>query len=386
MRDSTLRKFVMPEWPARRPSRRPACRRAAGRLGNLPSPSLSLRIPFRGHHSPNKYVHTMSDDDDPFSFVLKDVRAAASTSVAAPPTPTDAILSRARALATMPGADLGLVMSKLQDDFGAAALPFRMRVADMLSATRRSAPTSPSPPATFSRRTAPAAIVDDEDEDESPVVTAPARGRSAKAAARAASDSESDSPRAAPRARRKGAASPPSDDEEESGDEDESGDDDDNDEDDDDDDNDGDDETYDDSDVIIVNDSDSDAPTPLAAKKGKASAATRPSAPTRLTEKKKPQAKSAMSTGAGAGAGASAGAGAGVLTAPRGSVRLPSTLPLVLPRAFKARRTMLVQVEDPKFDLSGEWKGATLPPPPASTYPHPPFPRPSQVTLALLVA
>lgn len=82
-------------------------------------------------------------------------------------------------------------------------------------------------------------------------------------------------------------------------------------------------------------------------------------------------AASKTATAAASSSSAAAAAGAAAASAsqqPKGSVKLQSSLPLMLPKSNKKNRaTMLVQIEDEKLDLSGDigvwtwqmrWRGA----------------------------
>jgi hypothetical protein len=340
-------------------------------------------------------------EDDPFDFaaIVREVQGSASS--AASPAGIDVdkkVLSRARIVAESYAVrgvrvDTGLLLSILETEFGFSLLTFRARVAEVLAEVQRAAPQRPpSPPIThIAPLAAQEVLLGENENDES---SAPAPRRASSAATASAPPSRVAAAVTSTSTKRARQPSPPSksrsnisraparrdaesdaDVAEEISDGDKK-----EEEDEDEDDDDDDDSAYsdddDDDNAIIIVDSDTggdekqtnsatpkkSAKTKVLTGKGKSVKKETPS----ITPAKKPRptttttgrtGETGAGAGAGVGAGAGAGAGAGVTeeTHARGP-KHSATLPLLLPKSLKSRSTLLVQIEDSKFDLSGAYQ------------------------------
>ena len=357
--------------------------------------------------------------DDPFDFaaIVREHQesvgagAGAGTSAASPAgLDSAALLARARTLAESFAArgvpvDTGLLMSILEGEFGMGALFLRSQVAVALADVQRAAP--PRPPARV-----PAVVSvfpstsEDSNESGSSSIEPPRRASSASATRSRERTSLS---KAEAKIKAKAKSRPsraPADCE---------GDDDDDDDDDDgSDDGCGDDEddaldgfeeeeeeveddaddvsAYSDDDAIVIVASDSDEEAGVKAKvkakkgstvaevspiKGKAAVDKRgkagknggketvaarvkggggKEAPASSAKKLRPAGAGGVEATADVVTDGAGGVGAATDAAPR-QPKHSATLPLLLPKNLKSRSTLLVQIEDSKFDLSGAWGG-----------------------------
>jgi len=225
-----------------------------------------------------------------------------------------------------------VVMRKLERDLGQSLLSFRSAIFDHLNKKR--AQLSPTPKKAVRVENIKEKEEEEEEEEE-----------------------EDDAPKQSI-LKNRGKGSKPSladeievEDGEDEEDEDEEEDDDDEEgeEEDDDDDDDDDDDEYEDEEegkksrsktVIKKQDKKSDKKS-VKASSSKGSAVVAPISlpPTNASSADAPAAESAVSPG---------------VTKKKGKVKLASSMPLTLPRTLKRGRTMLVQIEDPHFDLSGD--------------------------------
>ena len=322
------------------------------------------------------------DDTFDFAAIVREVQGGIGTvggsaSSAASPAGIDGplLLSRARTISESYAVrgvrvDTGLLMSILETEFGLGALAFRARVADVLAEVQRAAPKrAPSPPIIS---ISPQKLLVESEDDES--IAAAPRGASAVPRSRVpvVSTYTKRAPRPSPPfkthpSRVSAHRDAESDDDDGEGKNDNVSGDEEGEEveveevSSDDDDSAYSDADIDDDDAIIIVDSDSDSD----AKDAKSTTPKKGGKPYVLKGKSKkettsmtPSKKARPTTGrtreadAGTGAGAGAGAGAAEDTQARGP-KHSATLPLLLPKNLKSRSTLLVQIEDSKFDLSG---------------------------------
>lgn len=268
--------------------------------------------------------------------------SASAGSFLASPTQIDgvALLARARALSDTYAArgmraDLGLLMSALEGEFGQGILTYRARISDVLADVQRSAPPRPASPARA------AVAIDDSDDDDGVPVQPRRSATSAQPKPLPTRDTPTSQPRRPARAPARAQPSYAEADSDASG----SG-------------------GGSDDDIIVIDES----PVKSKAKKKASGSATKEAVNAVVGAKatktvKPPQGLSSGAAGASAkpadsprekaaeqrGVGEDAPLDDAHARAPKHS----STLQLTLPKKLKSCSTLLVQIEDPTFDLSG---------------------------------